>query len=379
MNLFHAMTRAAAMAVFLTAAAAAGASQSISVEPFGETPEGEAVDLYTLVNANGARAEITNYGGIVVRLEMPDRDGALGDVVLGYHNLDDYIADNPYFGCIVGRYANRIAGAQFELDGETYTLAANDGNNHIHGGERGFDKIVWEAEGVTTPSGPALRLHYLSPDGEEGYPGNLDVSVVYTLTNDNELRVDKRAETDAPTICNLTHHSYFNLAGQGNILDHVVMMPADHITPVDGELIPTGELMPVEGTPFDFREPAAIGEDIDADHPQIEHGLGYDHNWVYTKESGELTLLARVSEPTTGRVMEVLSTKPGLQFYAGNFLDGSITGKDGWTYEQRHGFCMEPHYFPDAPNQPDFPSATLRPGEEYNHTYIYRFSVEDGE
>ncbi len=356
---------------------AAFASQEIKVRPFGETEEGEAVDLYTLVNSEGAQVEITNYGGIVVSLMMPDQEGEFDDIVLGFDTLDEYLEGHPYFGATVGRYANRIANAEFTLDGETYTLTANDGPNHIHGGDQGFDRVVWLAQAHTASNGPVLRLYYVSEDGEEGYPGNLEVMVTYTLTNDNELRTDFHATTDAPTICNLTHHSYFNLAGEGDILDHVVMMPADHFTPVDEELIPTGEIQSVDGTPFDFREPTPIGARIDDDDEQLEQGGGYDHNWVYDKETGELTLLARVTEPESGRVMEVLSTKPGMQLYTGNFLDGSLTGKDGWVYEERHAFCMEPHYFPDSPNQPDFPSAVLRPGETYEHTIVYRFSVED--
>ena len=374
-SILHSLAWVAAAAMLVSHSAFA--SQEISVRPFGETAAGEAVDLYTLVNSEGAQAEITNYGGIVVSLMMPDQEGEFEDIVLGFDTLDEYLQGHPYFGATVGRYANRIADAEFTLDGETYQLTANDGENHIHGGEQGFDKVVWRAQAYTTPNGPALRLYYVSEDGEEGYPGNLEVRVTYTLTNDNELRADFHATTDAPTICNLTHHSYFNLAGEGDILDHVVMLPADHFTPVDEELIPTGEVRPVEGTPFDFREPTPIGARIDEENEQLERGGGYDHNWVYEKEAGELTLLARVVEPESGRVMEVFSTKPGMQLYTGNFLDGSLTGKDGWVYEQRHAFCMEPHYFPDSPNQPDFPSAVLRSDETYDHTMVYRFSVED--
>lgn len=377
--ILHSLAWAAVAAMLVSHAAFA--SQEIRMRPFGETAAGEPVDIYTLVNSEGAEAEITNYGAIVVSLMMPDQDGEFGDVVLGFDTLDGYISNeyleaNPYFGATVGRYANRIANAEFTLDGETYTLTANDGDNHLHGGDQGFDKVVSRAQAYTTANGPALRLYYVSEDGEEGFPGNLDVMVTYTLTNDNELRADFHATADAPTICNLTHHSYFNLAGEGDILDHVVMMPADHFTPVNDELIPTGEVRPVDGTPFDFREPTPIGARIDSDNEQLERGMGYDHNWVYDKEEGELTLMARVTEPESGRVMEVLSTKPGMQLYTGNFLDGALTGKDDWVYEHRHGFCMEPHYFPDGPNQPDFPSAVLRPDETYDHTIVYRFSVE---
>ncbi|MFP4172796.1 MAG: aldose epimerase family protein [Candidatus Hydrogenedentota bacterium] len=374
-SILHSFAWVAAGAILVSHAAFA--NQEIRVRPFGETEAGEAIDLYTLVNAEGAQAEITNYGGILVSLMMPDQEGEFDDIVLGFDTLDEYLQGHPHFGATVGRYANRIANAEFTLDGETYTLTANDGDNHIHGGEQGFDKVVWRAQAYTTANGPALRLYYVSEDGEEGYPGALDVMVTYTLTNDNELRADFHAETDEPTICNLTHHSYFNLAGEGDILDHVVMMPAEHFTPVNDELIPAGEVQSVEDTPFDFTEPTPIGARIDEENEQLEQGGGYDHNWVYDKEDGELTLMARVTEPESGRVMEVLSTKPGMQFYTGNFLDGSLTGKDGWVYEQRHGFCMEPHYFPDTPNQPDFPSAVLRPDETYDHTIVYRFSVED--
>ncbi len=374
MSVLHGLAWAAAA---LLLSHAAFASQEIRVRSFGETAAGEPVDIYTLVNAQGAETEITNYGGIVVSLMMPDQEGEFEDIVLGFDTLDEYLQGHPYFGATVGRYANRIADAEFTLDGETYTLTANDGTNHIHGGNQGFDKVVWRAQAYTTADGPALRLYYTSEDGEEGFPGNLDVMVTYTLTNDNELRADFHATTDAPTICNLTHHSYFNLAGEGDILDHVVMMPADHFTPVDEELIPTGEVRAVDGTPFDFREPTPIGARIDEENEQLEQGGGYDHNWVYDKEEGELTLMARVTEPESGRVMEVLSTKPGMQLYTGNFLDGTLTGKGGWVYEYRHGFCMEPHYFPDSPNQPDFPSAVLRPDETYNHAIVYRFSVAE--
>lgn len=346
-------------------------------QPFGRTADGQEVDLYTLRNSKGAEATITNYGGIVVTLKMPDRNGKFEDIVLGYSSLDGYLKLNPYFGALIGRYGNRIGGARFTLDGKTYTLAKNDGPNSLHGGVKGFDKVVWQAKPTTSANGPALELTYLSPDGEEGFPGNLKVKAVYTLTEDNALRVDFTATTDQPTVCNLTHHSYFNLNGHasGSILGHEVMINADQITPVDKTLIPTGELADVEGTPFDFRQPTAIGARIDADNQQLQYGPGYDHNWVIDKPAGEFGLHARVYAPESGRVMEVWSDEPGLQFYAGNFLDGTITGKDGVVYQRRTGFCMEPQHFPDSPNQPQFPSTVLRPGETYQSAIVYKFSV----
>lgn len=345
-------------------------------EPFGATPEGTPVQIYTLRNAGGVEARVCNYGGIVVSLKAPDRNGKSGDVVLGYPNLDGYLKDSPYFGCLVGRYGNRIARGKFTLDGVTYSLATNNYPNALHGGVKGFDKVVWQAHSRQAPQGPTLELTYVSRDGEEGYPGNLTVRAVYTLTADNGLRLDYTATTDKPTVVNLTQHSYFNLAGNGNVLEHVVEMPADRFTPVDNTLIPTGELKPVAGTPMDFRKPTAIGARIGEADEQLKFGGGYDHNWVFNKKSGDLTLMARVTEPISGRVLEVLSTEPGLQFYTGNFLDGKITGKGGWTYGFRNAFCMEPQHFPDSPNQPSFPSTVLRPGQTYKSTIIYRFSVK---
>ncbi len=312
---------------------------------------------------------------------MPDRNGNLGDIALGYDSLEGYLEATPYFGAIIGRYGNRIGEGQFTLDGETYQLATNDGPNHLHGGVQGFDKVVWDAKPVEAADGVALEFTYISPDGEEGYPGALDAKVTYTLTNDNRLIFDYEATTDAPTPVNLTQHTYFNLAGHGggDILGHEVMINADTFTPVSQTLIPTGELRPVEGTPFDFRTPTAIGERIDADNEQIRFGPGYDHNFVLNDDAASVdapVLAARVYEPNSGRVMEVLTTEPGLQFYSGNFLDGSITGKDGVTYERRSGFCMETQHFPDSPNKPDFPSTILRPGELYKTRTVYAFSVQ---
>lgn len=350
-------------------------SGSITKSPFGQA-DGKAVDLYTLRNSHGAEAQICNYGGIVTSLKVADKSGKFTDVVLGYDNLDGYIKSTPYFGALVGRYGNRIANAKFKLDGKEYTLAQNNGVNSLHGGVKGFDKVVWAAKSMLTKSGPALELNYTSKDGEEGFPGNLKVTAVYTLTEDSALRVDFTATTDADTHCNLTHHSYFNFAGKGDVLNHVVQINADRFTPVDGSLIPTGTLQPVKETPFDFTTPTLVGARIKNDDAQLKLGNGYDHNWVLNKpKAGELTLAATVTEATSGRVMEVWTTEPGMQFYSGNFLDGTITGKGGWTYQFRDGFCMEPQHYPDSPNQPGFPTTVLKPGQTYKNTIIYKFSV----
>jgi len=355
----------------------ADAAVEVTKKPWGQTPDGIAVDLYTLKNAKGAEATITNYGGIVVTLLMPDRAGKMADIVLGYDTLQGYLDKTPYFGALIGRYGNRIGGAQFAIDGTTYTLAKNDGANSLHGGVKGFDKVVWTARPVDSKEGAALELTYLSKDGDEGFPGNLQVTAVYTLTDANELRVQFTATTDKATVVNLTHHSYFNLRGQGDgdILGHEVIIASSKTTPVDKTLITTGEYAPVEGTPFDFRTPTTIGARINDPDTQLQYGPGYDHNWVIDKPAGELGLQASVYEPTTGRVMEVLSDEPGLQFYAGNFLDGTIKGKGGVAYQHRTGFCMEPQHYPDSPNKPGFPSVVLRPGQTYKNTIIYRFST----
>ncbi len=351
---------------------------TISQSPFGKTLDGTPVEIYTLRNSKGMEARIMTYGGIVQSLKVPDKNGQFGDVVLGYDTLDGYLTNSPYFGALIGRYGNRIGGGQFTLEGKTYTLATNNGPNSLHGGIKGFDKVVWQAKPWVTAGGPELELTYLSKDGEEGFPGNLKVTAVYTLTDNNELRLEFTATTDQPTLCNLTHHSYFNLAGQGNgdILGHVLYINADATTPVDSTLITTGEIKPVDGTPFDFRQPAAIGARINDPDTVLQYGPGYDHNWVINKPSGQLGLMARISEPTTGRVMEVLSTEPGLQFYAGNFLDGTIIGKGGKVYPRRSAFCLEPHHYPDSPNKPQFPTTELKPGETYHNTIIYKFSVQ---
>jgi aldose 1-epimerase len=348
----------------------------IKMEQFGTTRDGKEVNLYTLKNAKGCEVKITNYGGIVVSLTVPDKDGNLGDVVLGYDNLDGYIKNSPYFGALIGRYGNRIGNAKFTLDGTTYTLAANDGKNSLHGGRVGFDKVVWDAKEIKESDAVGLELTYLSKDGEEGYPGNLSCTVKYLWTNKNELKIEYEATTDKTTVVNLTHHSYFNLACQGTILDHELMMRADKFTPVDEGLIPTGELRDVKGTPMDFTKLTAIGSRINQDDEQLKYGKGYDHNWVLFSYTGAMRMVASVYEPTSGRVMEVYTTEPGLQFYSGNFLDGTITGKDGIVYKYRTGLCLETQHFPDSPNKPDFPSTTLKPGETYSTTTTYKFKTK---
>ena len=357
----------------------AEAKPGIKKQPFGKTADGRAVDLYTLTNARGAEAGIITYGGIVVTLKVPDRRGAMGDVVLGCDTVDAYEKQTAYLGALIGRYGNRIAGGEFTLDGAKYTLAKNNGENHLHGGLKGFDKVVWAATGSNPRGGPALKLTYVSKDGEEGYPGNLTVTVVYTLTNNNELKIDYAATTDKATVLNLTHHSYFNLAGEGagDILGHQLYINAGRFTPTDEGAIPTGELRAVRGTPMDFTRATAVGARIDQEtDEQIRFGKGYDHNWVLNKRgAGALALAARVYEPKTGRVMEVYTTEPGMQFYTGNYLDGTIAGKGDKTYNRRHGFCLEPQHYPDSPNKPKFPTTTLRPGQRYKQTTTYRFSA----
>lgn len=350
------------------------AARNMEHRPFGQTTDGEAVDLYTLTNPKGMEADISTYGGIVVSLKTPDRTGKFADVELGFDDLKGYLASSPYFGALVGRYGNRIAKGKFSLDGVEYTLAKNNGENSLHGGLRGFDKRVWKAKEASPES---LELSYLSKDGEEGFPGNLSVTVTYTLTDNNELKIDYAATTDKDTVLNLTNHSYFNLAGEGegDILNHVVMIDADRFTPVDSGLIPTGELRSVEGTPFDFRKPHAIGERINSTDEQMVYGKGYDHNFVLNRTGASLELAARVSDPKTGRVMEVLTTQPGLQFYTSNTL-GATKGKGGKVYGLHSAFCMETQHFPDSPNHPDFPTTELKPGEHYQTTTMYRFLTD---
>ena len=377
--LFTNTARSGALCLALGLASATTAAYGVEKRPFGETADGTPVEEYTLVNENGVSVGIITYGGIITSINVPDRDGTTENVVLGFDNLDDYLKRNPYFGTITGRYANRIGAASFMLDGETYTLAANNGPNSLHGGEKGFDKKVWTAREVETDEGEALELKYVSADGEEGYPGTLDVTVVYSLTNDNELRVDYTATTDKPTVVNLTSHSYFNLGGDGSgsILDHELMLNASRYTPVDETLIPTGELPDVAGTPFDFREATVIGERIREDDQQIVYGRGYDHNWVLDRpDDSSLVLAARLSDPESGRIMEIETTEPGIQFYSGNFLDATLVGAAGKLYRQGDGLALETQHFPDSPNKPDFPPVVLRPGETYETTTVHRFLTD---
>ncbi|MGO9271729.1 MAG: aldose epimerase family protein [Terriglobia bacterium] len=379
--MMHSKLFVGSLALLLGAAMAAGVSgqktkPGIKRSTFGKMSDGQTIDLYTLTNKNGVQVGIINYGGRVVSIRVPDRQGQMADVVLGFDNGDGYLGANPYFGAIVGRYANRIAKGRFTLDGVEYKLAQNDGPNSLHGGVKGFDKVVWKAVELAKQNS-ALELTYVSKDGEEGYPGNLSVKVTYTLSDDNELWIDYRATTDKDTVLNLSNHSYFNLAGEGNgdILQHQLMIAASRFTPVDATLIPTGELRNVEGTPFDFRQPTAIGARIDNDDEQLKLGRGYDHNFVLDRKGTGLTLAARVVEPKSGRVLEVKTDQPGIQFYTGNFLDGTVHGKGGKVYGHRFAFCLETQHFPDSPNHPGFPSTELKPGENYHRITVFRFST----
>jgi aldose 1-epimerase len=361
-------------ALFL--AQAASSKSGVQQQPFG-THDGRPITLYTLTNSHGVEVRAMNYGGIIVSLRVPDRKGELGDIVLGHETLDGYVPNPPYFGAIVGRYANRIANGTFTLDGKTYTLPKNDGPNTLHGGvDRTFNKVVWDGEAIAGKN--AVAFTYLSKDGEEGFPGNLKVKVSYTLNDNNELVIDYEATTDKATPINVSQHSYFNLAGEGNgdILSHEIMINADRFTPVDKNLIPTGELRPVKGTPFDFTTPTRIGTRIDENYEQLVLGHGYDHNFVINRKGSGLELAARVYEATSGRLMEVSTTQPGVQFYTGNFLDGTITGKHGHVYKHRYGLCLETQHFPDSPNHKDFPSAILRPGETFHQTTVFKFSTK---
>jgi len=366
-------------ALLLLSVAVFTPAQTVSKQSYGKTDGGEAVALYKLRNAHGAEATITNYGGILISLKVPDRNGKFDDVVLGLGDFVSYLSKNsPYLGALIGRYGNRIAKGRFTLNGVEYKLAVNNGENHLHGGIKGFDKVVWTGHEMKTKAGPAVVLTYLSKDGEEGYPGNLNVKVVYTLTNNNELRIDYSATTDKDTVTNLTHHSYFNLAGEGNgdILNHLVTINADQFVPTDAGSIPTGELRKVAGTPFDFLKATAIGARINQDDEQLKFGNGYDHTWVINGVSGKLRLAATAHEQTSGRLMQVWTTEPGVQFYTGNFLDGTLTGKSGKVYQRRFGFCFETQHYPDSPNQPSFPTTTLKKGATYKSTTIYRFSAK---
>jgi aldose 1-epimerase len=351
-------------------------STEITKQPFGATPDGTKVDIFTLRNSGGMEARITNYGGIVVSLTAPDRNGQFADVVLGFETLDDYVKKNTvYFGCLVGRYGNRIAKGQFTLGGTSYTLATNNGANHLHGGIKGFDKVVWKGRILKRKTTSVLELTYVSKDGEEGYPGTLEVKAIYSVTDDNALKLEYTATTDKETICNLTHHSYFNLAGKGDILNHELVLAADKFTPTDAGSIPTGELRAVAGTPFDFTQPTAVGARVNDKDEQLVMARGYDHNWILNKPAGKLGLIGTVYDSSSGRVLEALTTEPAVQFYSGNYLDGTLVGKGGRAYQQRNGLCLEPQHYPDSPNQPQFPSTVLKPGEKYKNTIIYRFFV----
>jgi aldose 1-epimerase len=346
---------------------------SIEVRPFGTLPNGLRADIYVLRNANGVEVRVTNFGATVVAILTPDRGGKLADVVLGFDDLEGYAQNRKFFGATVGRYANRIAGGRFILGSRNYSLATNNGANHLHGGLQGFDRALWIAHDDGRKNTVSLR--YRSADGEEGYPGDLDAEVSFALTRDDALRIDYSAKTDRPTPVNLTNHSFFNLGDDADILDHELKLFAQRFTPVDAALIPTGELRAVQGTPFDFRAPARIGARIDADDAQLGRAGGYDHNFILAGKDGRLDVAAEVYHRKSGRSMRVLTTEPGLQFYSGNFLDGSVTGKNGRVYTRRSGFCLEAQHFPDSPNQPHFPSTILMPGQTYRQTTVYQFAT----
>ncbi|MCG6922283.1 MAG: galactose mutarotase [Acidobacteria bacterium] len=370
--------RSALFTILLGVAMTADAGTRIERKAWGETSDGQAVELFTLSREGAPTVRVTSYGAYIVSILTPDRDGKMADVVLGYRDLAGYLGDTNFLGAVVGRYANRIARGEFSLGGKRYTLARNNAPNHLHGGPKGFHTKVWAPRIVSGPEGDALELAITSPDGEEGYPGTLTATVVYSLDADGGLKLAYSATTDAETVLNLTNHAYFNLAGEGSgdILGHELQIEADSFTAVDETLIPTGEIRPVAGTPLDFREPVAIGARIDDAFPQLQAGGGYDNNYVVRGEPGELRLAARVFEPGSGRVLEVLTTQPGVQLYSGNFLDGTVVGKSGRPYGKRSGFCLETQHFPDSPNHPEFPSVVLAPGERYSETTVYRFGVK---
>lgn len=357
--------------------AAGAGDKRVQIEYFGTTSEGIPVHLYTLMNKAGMQIQLTDYGATVVSVKVPDRDGKIADIALGYPDVKGYETNAPYLGVTVGRFANRIANAQFKLDGQTYHLFANDGPNTLHGGKRGFDKYVWKSRELKSGL-PAMEFTRESPDGEEGFPGNVTARVTFTLMDKNELKIEYSATTDKNTVVNLTNHSYFNLAGppEKEILDHVVTLDADRFVPVDQNLIPTGELRPVTGTPFDFTTGTAVGARIGQNDQQLKLGRGYDHCWVVNGEPGSLRLAARVEDPTSGRVLEVLTTEPGIQLYTGNFLNGTVTGKYGKVYKYRYALALETEHFPDSPNQPTFPTTELKPGQTYHSETVYRFSTK---
>ena len=356
----------------------AAAQSHIHMENFGTTPDGKQAQLYTLKNSRGMQVQLTNFGAIAVSIVVPDKRGKFADVVLGFDDLKGYLENKPYFGATVGRYANRIANGTFTLDGKKYSLAVNNGPNSLHGGLKGFNKVLWEAAPLEQPGTQGVVFTYLSKDGEEGYPGNLKTKVTYTLNDANELTVAFEAVTDKPTPVNLTNHSYFNLAGEGNgdILKHVLTLTADRFTPVDKNLIPTGEVIPVKGTPLDFTKPTVVGARINDSYQQMVFGGGYDHNFLLGGDGETLQFAARMSEPTSGRVLEVLTTEPAIQFYSGNFLDGSVVGKHGHAYQRRSAFSLETQHYPDSPNHTAFPSTILRPGKTLHSRTVFRFSAE---
>ncbi|WP_198673697.1 aldose epimerase family protein [Algibacillus agarilyticus] len=353
----------------------AGLNSMIEQQPYGTLPNGEVVTEYTMTNKHGTSMSVISYGGIITALKTPDKHGEYADIVLGYDKLEDYLTDSNYFGALIGRFGNRIGEGKFSLNGKTHSLPQNNGDNHLHGGHQGYDKKNWFITAYTQDQQPGLKLQLLSPDGDQGYPGNALIQVNYLLTNNNELIIDYKAHSDQDTPMNLTQHTYFNLAGEGDILSHELTIAASNITPVDSGLIPTGEFQLVEGTAFDFRTSKKIGQDINLKDTQLAYGLGYDHNYVLDKPTaGELTLAATVVEPLSGRVLEILTQEPGIQFYSGNFLDGQSKGK-GLVYQHRNGFCLEPQHYPDSPNIPHFPSTILKAGDTYSTKMIYRFSV----
>jgi len=349
----------------------------VSREAFGVLPGGKAVDLYTLTNARGMMIRVMTYGGVIVSLDVPDRKGQSADIVLGYEHLDGYLAKSPYFGAIVGRFGNRIKDARFTLDSKEYTLGKNNPPNTLHGGFRGFDKVLWQGKPFEHKDEVGLTLQYTSPDGEEGYPGTLHATVTYTLNDKKEFRIHYQATTDKATPITLASHSAFNLAGEGSgdILGHVLMLNADRYTPFDSTLIPTGKIVSVKGTPHDFTKPTVVGLRIAEKNDQLAYGHGYDSNFVINRKGPGMALAARIYEPTTGRVMEIDTTEPGEQFYSGNSLDGTITGKHGHVYKQHSGFCLLTQHYPDSPNRTEFPSCILRPGQTYESTTVYKFSV----